>query len=251
MLTIITINLNDSVGLSETIASIEMQDCKDGFAHIIVDGGSVDSSITVLKDYANRTSNVFWVSETDSGIYDAMNKGLTYVNHGYVAFLNAGDVLFNNTFLSDYISTINSNPKIELFYTDLWMVKEDNPIRIWNSGKFSLFKLYFGWMTPHPMTAVSYSSIRSLGCFDTKFSISADYDFMLRRLLNPHSKLLYFQRYSVKMKVGGVSNNSLANIFIANLQVLQSWYKYKPFFALPFWIFLSKPCLKISQYFSK
>lgn len=99
-LSIITINYNNSEGLRRTLASVAAQTYRD-IEHIIIDGASSDGSVDVIKEYvlANPKKDPFfkhaitWVSEKDSGIYNAMNKGIRKATGSYIEILNSGDVL--------------------------------------------------------------------------------------------------------------------------------------------------------------
>ena len=109
-LSIITINLNNKNGLSETISSVIAQTFTD-YEYIIIDGQSTDGSLEVIKQNANHINQ--WISENDHGIYNAMNKGLNLAKGEYCLFLNSGDslydsdvlqVLFSQSFTEDIIS---------------------------------------------------------------------------------------------------------------------------------------------------
>ena len=99
-LSIITINYNNAEGLRKTLASVASQTYAD-IEHIIVDGGSTDGSVEVIREYeqslASRlsplASNLKWVSEKDTGIYNAMNKGIRMATGEYIEILNSGDIL--------------------------------------------------------------------------------------------------------------------------------------------------------------
>ena len=96
-LSIITVNLDDSLGLSRTIESVKSQDFQD-FEFIIIDGGSKDGTLEMIKE--NETLIDYWVSEEDSGIYNAMNKGIKKATGKYVLFLNSGDYLLSKDALN-------------------------------------------------------------------------------------------------------------------------------------------------------
>ncbi len=97
ILSIITINYNNREGLRRTIESVVNQTCRD-FEYIIIDGGSTDGSVDVIKQYADQID--YWVSEPDKGIYNAMNKGVAVAKGEYCLFLNSGDSLHNNSALA-------------------------------------------------------------------------------------------------------------------------------------------------------
>ncbi len=85
---IITINFNNKEELRRTIESVISQDLKD-YEYIIIDGGSTDGSLDVIKQYAAHIN--YWVSEKDNGVYNAMNKGIAQAKGDYLVFMNSGD----------------------------------------------------------------------------------------------------------------------------------------------------------------
>lgn len=95
---IVTINLNNRAGLEKTVQSVIKQECAD-YEYIIIDGGSSDGSAEIIKKYQNSLS--YWVSERDTGIYNAMNKGLKQAHGEYVCFLNSGDCFYSPQVLAD------------------------------------------------------------------------------------------------------------------------------------------------------
>ena len=154
-LSIITINYNNAEGLRKTLASVAAQTYPN-IEHIIVDGGSTDESVDVIREYestlASRlsplASNLKWVSEPDKGIYNAMNKGIEIAlgrrvvdtfnrselvedkhkgvqiaSKDYVQILNSGDVLFDNNVTEKMISFLDKSVKaIPILYGN--MIKE-------------------------------------------------------------------------------------------------------------------------------
>ena len=94
---IITINYNNRDGLERTIQSVINQTCQD-FEFIIIDGGSTDGSVDIIKKYVDRID--YWVSEQDKGIYNAMNKGILQAHGDYLNFMNSGDCFYDENVLS-------------------------------------------------------------------------------------------------------------------------------------------------------
>jgi len=100
-LSIITVNLNNKAGLIDTAQSVVAQTWTD-YEWIIIDGGSTDGSVEVIKEYADKTDKlVYWCSEQDGGIYQGMNKGIEKASGEYCWFLNSGDYAYKNTTLSE------------------------------------------------------------------------------------------------------------------------------------------------------
>lgn len=103
---IITINFNNRDGLRKTIESVVNQTFRD-FEYIIIDGGSTDGSVDVIKEYADRID--YWVSEPDKGIYNAMNKGILKAHGEYLNFMNSGDCFHNNNVLEEVLPDLTAD----------------------------------------------------------------------------------------------------------------------------------------------
>ena len=101
--TIITINYNNGKELRRTIESVINQTLTD-FEYVVIDGGSTDDSVSIIKEYADRID--FWISECDKGVYNAMNKGLSHAHGKYVNFMNSGDSFYSPTVLEEIDSEI-------------------------------------------------------------------------------------------------------------------------------------------------
>ena len=95
---IITINYNNKEGLERTIQSVLGQISKD-YEYIIIDGGSTDGSVDVIRQYADHIS--YWISEPDKGRYNAMNKGIRQATGDYLNFMNSGDTFHSSSVLED------------------------------------------------------------------------------------------------------------------------------------------------------
>lgn len=94
---IITVNFNNKDGLRQTIESVIYQTYRD-FEYIVIDGGSTDGSVEVLKEYNKHIT--YWISEKDKGIYNGMNKGIAKAHGDYLNFMNSGDRFYDNDVLS-------------------------------------------------------------------------------------------------------------------------------------------------------
>ncbi|MCC6690867.1 MAG: glycosyltransferase, partial [Bacteroidia bacterium] len=114
-LSVISINLNNRLGLEKTIKSVIDQSFQD-FEYIVIDGASTDGSIDVIKANADKFS--YWVSEKDKGIYHAQNKGIAHANGEYLLFLNSGDYLYSSNVLQTFFS---KNYSEDILYGDLML----------------------------------------------------------------------------------------------------------------------------------
>lgn len=105
-ISIITINYNNCEGLLQTIRSVVSQKYSD-FEYIVIDGGSTDGSVEVIKEYSSQLN--YWVSERDKGIYHAMNKGIDHARGEYCLFLNSGDILHDENVLAEVIPQLSAD----------------------------------------------------------------------------------------------------------------------------------------------
>ena len=120
-LSIITINYNNNEGLRKTIRSVLSQSFQD-YEWIVIDGGSTDGSKELLEQY--KESFAYWVSESDRGIYHAMNKGIAQAHGEYCQFLNSGDYFIDG----DVLSKVFSCELVDVNYGDQWCMKDNKVV---------------------------------------------------------------------------------------------------------------------------
>ena len=120
ILSIITINRNNKVGLEKTLNSIYPKQNVD-FEHIIIDGNSQDGSVALIQSFAERYM-IRWISEDDKGIFNAMNKGLNLIQGDYVIFMNSGDCFCDNVLSKTLLEAI---VKFDIIYGDIVVSKGD------------------------------------------------------------------------------------------------------------------------------
>ena len=243
MITIITITLNSSRTIRDTLKSV--QDQNYPVEHIIIDGASSDDTIEIVKSFPHVKTVV---SEPDCGIYDAMNKGIRMASGDIIGFLNSDDFYPDNEILSK-VAKIFSLYDMDSCYGDLQYVdKYDTSkiIRYWKSGTFNRKNFFNGWMPPHPTFFVKKQVFENYAPFDVELKRSADYELMLRLLLKHKISTHYIPDILVKMRMGGISNASISNRLKANKEDRLAWIKngLKPKF-YTIWL---KPIRKIIQY---
>jgi glycosyltransferase involved in cell wall biosynthesis len=210
-ISIITAVFNRADTIREAVASVQQQSYAD-IEHLVVDGASTDGTLAILHDCLDKRSKL--VSEPDSGIYDALNKGLALASGDVVGLMHSDDFYANEHVLAQVVQTFG-NPAVDGVYGDLDYVAKSEPARIirrWRSGNYERSHLAYGWMPPHPTLFLRRSVIEQWGGFDTSFRIAADYDAMLRYLVRGKIRLAYIPEVLVKMRVGGESNRSLSRI---------------------------------------
>jgi len=246
-ISVITVCYNASKTILETLDSVKNQDYRD-IEHIVVDGQSTDGTMNLLKSRSGQIHKL--ISEEDSGIYDAMNKGLASATGDVIGFLNADDSYGDNFVLTE-IAEAFKNQKTDSVYGDLQYVSGAGSKRVfrnWKAGTYKRERFRYGWMPPHPTFYVKSELFKKLGAFNTDFKISADYELMLRFLFKNHCSSYHIPKILVKMKIGGTSNQSFQNRIIANREDRKAW-KVNGLKALPHTSFL-KPLRKLSQFWT-
>lgn len=209
-ISVITAVFNNRDTIADALESVLSQTHED-VELIVIDGGSTDGTLDVLRTYAGRIAVL--VSGPDGGIYDALNKGLARASGEVVGFLHSDDVFHDAACLAR-IANAFAAPETDAVYGDLEYVKKDAPgrvVRYWQAGAYSVDKLRHGWMPPHPTFYVRRAVYQHLGGFDTTYHIAADYDCMLR-FLGSGLRVAYLPHVLVRMRLGGASNRSLKNI---------------------------------------
>jgi len=242
---IITTCKNSESTIEDTIKSVISQDYSD-IEYIIIDGGSTDRTLEIIKKYQNKISK--FISEQDSGFYYAINKGIGFASGDIIANLNSDDFYSGPSVISKVVNTFKSN-SAEGVYGDLHYVEKENTskiIRNWKSGKYKPGMFLKGWMPPHPTFFVLREIYNKYGLFNTSFKSAADYELMLRFIQKHKIRIAYLPEVIVKMRVGGKSNVTIRNRINANIEDRRAWKinNLKPGF---FTLFM-KPLLKINQY---
>ena len=200
---IITTIYNDSVALRKTIEQIKAQDYPN-IEYIIVDGASKDDTMDVIMEAkAHFGDCLVWLSEKDSGIYDAINKGLKLATGDYIG------LCFDQFAGPDVISkmvAIMEKEGTDGVHGDLNYMDGDKIVRKWRQGQGNIRT---GWMPGHPTLYLKKEVYETYGLYKTDYRISADYEFMIRILKDNKVKLSYIPEVLIKMAHGGTSTNSL------------------------------------------
>ena len=208
---IVTVVRNRANIIAHAISSVKAQNYPL-IEHVIIDGASTDGTLDVIQGMISPKT--IFVSEPDQGIYDALNKGISYSTGDVIGVLHSDDY-FSDDFVISEVAKQFEDPSVDIVYGDLDYVSKTvsgKIIRHWEAGKFSDLKLSWGWMPPHPTVFIRRSILDIYGLYDINYKISGDYDFLLRYFRASGTKSIYLQRVLVKMRFGGESNKSLDQI---------------------------------------
>ena len=176
VVSIITINYNNTAGLKKTIDSVISQTFQD-IEFIIIDGGSTDGSVDIIKSNAAKITH--WVSEKDNGIYNAQNKGARKATGEYCLFLNSGDHLVESATLDKVVKELNK----DIVYGDLLI--EDAQRNRSNGISPDVLDVYHFMISTlwHPCTFIKRALFEKYGYYREDFKITGDYEFFLRVIL--------------------------------------------------------------------
>jgi glycosyltransferase len=243
-ISIVTVSLDNKAYIEDCIISVLSQ--AYDVEYIIVDGGSTDGTINIIRKYEKRIST--WVSESDRGIYDAMNKGIMKSTGDIIGILNSDDIYADGNVLERVITCFSNNNADtcygDLVYVDRMDVKKN--IRYWKAGAYNKDNFRRGWMPPHPAFFVKRKVYQQYGLFNLGFPLAADYELMLRFLYAKDVSAAYIPECLVKMRTGGSSHPGLLNTYKNMAENYQAW-KVNGLSTNPL-TFLMKPLFKTFQY---
>ena len=202
------------------------------------------STKLMCKNFLLRTiANIKTIIEKDSGIYDAVNKGILNSTGDLVSILHSDDIYNHNDVLKNVVNAFNQQKNIEIVYGDLAYVKNNDinsVLRYWRPGKFKNDLFLKGWHPPHPSFFAKKKLFNSYGLYNSKIGNSADVELMHRFMQIFKINFYYLNETLVKMMYGGKSNSNIMSIIRQNLEIIKflniqnSLYKIIIFFLYKF-----------------
>lgn len=172
-ISIITINYNNAVGLEKTIQSVVNQDYLNT-EYIIIDGNSTDNSKKILEKYQSKID--YFISEPDTGIYNAMNKGINISTGKYLLFLNSGDEFCHNFVLTEFSKYLMDN--LDIYYGDLIFLNQG--VRDYQKYPDKLsFNFFYKTSLPHPAAFIKKELFNELGNYNENLKIVSDWEFFM------------------------------------------------------------------------
>ena len=229
-ISLITACYNSAATLRTAIESVLSQRGVD-IEYIVVDGGSKDGTVDIIKEYADKTlkSQLLtpnftfrWLSESDKGMYDAINKGIKMATGDIVGILNADDVLASDETLKRIAEAFESGgvesggvgERVDCVYADIRFVREGNSVEVLRNAptvRYCSAKMWRPWMfrfaamVPHPSFYVRRECFDRLGGYSLEYRICADFELELRYLYLAKLKTAYLPECVVVMRMGGAS----------------------------------------------
>lgn len=204
-ISVITVCKNSAHLLINTIESVKSQTYKN-FEYLIIDGNSTDSTSKILERYKDVID--ICISEDDSGIYSAMNKGIEKASGDYLLFLNAGDYYSAADVIQTFATKFGEENSDIVFGKMKEMNEIGEEIRVVGVEKPSRY-YWFKYTVPHPSIAYRKSLFVEYGLYDENYKYAADYDLNLRLFFNKKVKCQHIDNVTTVFLRGGASTNDI------------------------------------------
>lgn len=220
LITIVTVSFNAVHGIEKTILSVVNQ-TYENIEYIIIDGGSTDGTVDVIKKYADHIT--YWVSEPDKGIYDAMNKGIEKATGEWINFMNAGDIFLESQTLSNFVSYLDGSISI----------LRGNIIRVYNRFKVKSYGVTNQMPSiidmihntfHHQACLIRRSLFDEIGFYDTNYYLCADWKFFFDSVVLHHVKSRYVNISVALFVMDGTSSSNVKKCIDEHKRYLRKVY---------------------------
>ncbi|MDA9111641.1 glycosyltransferase [Flavicella sp.] len=206
-ISIITIVFNNKSCIAACMESVRAQ-THHNIEHVVIDGGSTDGTQEVIAPYVENLG--YYVSEKDSGLYNALNKGIHKCTGDVIGILHSDDLFYETSTLAK-IAAQFQNSQADLVYANGLYVQRENTDcirRIYKAKPFQKHSLRMGWIPLHTTIYVKKEVFQDFGLYNEDYEIASDYDISLRWFLEPKIKKLFLNNWVVKMRLGGKSTTA-------------------------------------------
>ena len=199
---IITVTFNSARYLPETMASVLEQDFSD-LEYIVIDGGSTDGTLDIIREHATRDGRIRWISEPDDGISDAFNKGLALAGGEIVGIINSDDTYLPGA-LRTVAETFAAHPDCDVFHGDMLRFQGNRPLFLLKPANVERH-IWHEMPLNHPATFVTARAYKKVGGFSKALRVAMDYDLILR-LYKSGCCFHYIEQPLAAMRYGGASD---------------------------------------------
>lgn len=215
-ISVVTVCYNTAATIEKTMWSV-LNQTYPNIEYIIIDGGSKDGTVDIIKKYADRLA--YWVSEPDKGIYDAMNKGIAAATGDYINFMNAGDIFHNTDTVNNAVAYFDSDS--DIIYGDCILKNMQIEAK---AKPLSIISKNIPFCHQSTFIKTEYHKQHT---FDVSFKISADYNFLYKSYFVYNAKFQYIPITVSDYDTTGISNNNYWILYKENLRV---WGKKETFY---------------------
>lgn len=212
---ILTVNYNNAEGLRRTLESVAAQTYQE-FEHVIIDGGSSDESVGIIRNYEKslksndkyKMTNVQWISEPDNGIYDAMNKGVRKASGEYLLFLNGGDTLASEKALEEIAPYLDGDDFIvgRVFFSIKGNRVSVSPLL--SEKDMSMYYMYLHGIN-HQSAFIKSELLVDMP-YDTTVKMNADWLFFVQQIVMRNATVKFVDKHIADFDRTGLSSNTQA-----------------------------------------
>ena len=249
-ISLITACYNSAETIGTAVESVLSQKGVD-VDYIVVDGGSKDGTVDIIKEYADKTLNsqlltpnftFRWLSERDKGMYDAINKGIKMATGDVIGILNADDMFESENTLAHVVEAFGSEgvesggveelrvesggvgERVDCVYADIRFVKDDlqTTSRYYSAKHWKPWMLQWGKMPPHPSVYIRRELFDQYGLYKLGYDIAADYELLIRYLRMAKLNTRYLNECLVKMRMGGKSTRGWESFMTLNKEIVRA-----------------------------
>ena len=253
-ITLITACYNSAKTIKTAMNSVLSQKGVD-VEYIVVDGGSSDGTVEIIKEYAEKTLNsqlltpnftFRWLSESDRGMYDAINKGIKMATGDIVGILNADDLFQSEDTLAHIAAAFTDD--VDAIYADIRFVKDDlqTTSRYYSAKHWKPWMLQWGKMPPHPSVYIRRELFGQYGLYKLGYDIAADYELLIRYLRMAKLNTRYLNECLVRMRMGGKSTRGWKSFKTLNKEIVRGNLENGYFCCFP--MMLPKYLFKIFEF---
>ena len=221
-ISIITVDYNNEKTILDSIQSIHNQSYKN-IEHIIIDGKSSDGTRKILKDYPFKRKII--ISETDNGLYDAINKGIKIASGDIIGVLNSDDIYNSNLTIEHVVNFVKKKKDINIFCSDVVFFRGNNFSKIsryYPAYGFKKNNFKYGLMPPHPGVFIRSSVFKDNTKYNINYKIASDFDFLCKLILKQKIRYKILNLLSVRMRAGGISGKNLKSYLVSTKEIFNS-----------------------------
>lgn len=221
-LSIITINRNNAAGLEKTMQSVAAQSSK-AFEYVVVDGASTDGSVEVIQRYEQQLANLKWVSDPDSGIYNAMNKGIGMATGDYIQILNSGDSLAADDVVERMFSALEETGNPSILYGNMVKCFPDGHTLVdkgFAGREITMYDMFMGTLN-HSPAYIRRDLFETYGYYDEGLKIVSDWKWYLQVIVLNGETPNYVDLNVTLFDMSGISETNKALVDAERKRVLE------------------------------
>tara|TARA_Y100000816_G_scaffold31567_2_gene20200 strand:+ start:2626 stop:3384 length:759 start_codon:yes stop_codon:yes gene_type:complete len=225
-ISIITTVLNNEKFIYDCVNSVRNQKFTQDYEHIVVDGGSKDNTLKILRELKKNNKNLKIYEKKNMGIYQGINYAIKKTKYKYIGLLHADDFYKNNKVFKNILNEFRLNNKLLSIHSNIEFVKRNNKkkiVRFFKSEYLESEDFINCKHPPHTSLFVDKKIFNDFGLYNINLKIASDFEFMLRvyGVNKIYSK--YVNKTFVVMRAGGISNKNIFNILLSNYEVYKSF----------------------------